>query len=84
MAIFHFEMPRLTKEPWFGPKKYVGWGWTPISWQGWLATPLFLGLFVAAVWLIHSPLRFAAAASLVLPFIALVLLTGTPPGGPGF
>ena len=31
-------MAVLTKKAWFGPKRYVGWGWTPTRWQGWLVT----------------------------------------------
>jgi hypothetical protein len=76
-------MPRLTKEPWFGPKKYVGWGWAPASWQGWLATALMVGLVLAMVWRFRAPGGFAAAAVVVVLFLALAWLTGTPPGGPG-
>ena len=76
-------MPRLTKEPWFGPKRYVGWGWAPASWQGWLATAMMLGLVIIAVWTLHSPWGFAIAAVVVVLFLALASLTGTPPGGPG-
>ena len=28
---------------WFKRKTY-GWGWTPISWQGWAVSVLFVGL----------------------------------------
>ena len=28
----------ITKHPWFGPKTGMGWGWTPVTWQGWLVT----------------------------------------------
>lgn len=30
------------RKPWFRPKLY-GYGFTPISWEGWLATALFAG-----------------------------------------
>ena len=33
------------ERPWFGPKRY-GWGWRPVSWQGWLLVALFVA-FVA-------------------------------------
>lgn len=29
--------------PWFVRKRY-GWGWTPVTWQGWLFLFIFLGL----------------------------------------
>ena len=76
-------MPRLTKEPWFGPKKYVGWGWAPASWQGWIATALMVGLVIVTVWFFRAPWGFVAAAVVVVLFLTLASLTGTPPGGPG-
>ncbi len=33
--------------PWFRPKRY-GWGFTPVSWQGWVLT----GAYVAAVFVL--------------------------------
>jgi len=30
---------------WFKRKQY-GWGWTPVSWQGWLVTALYIALVV--------------------------------------
>ncbi len=34
------------KKLWFKRKRY-GWGWTPITWQGWLATLLYVLCIVA-------------------------------------
>ncbi len=34
------------KEIWFKRKEY-GWGWTPCTWQGWVATVLYIGLVLA-------------------------------------
>jgi drug/metabolite transporter (DMT)-like permease len=33
------------KNLWFKRKLY-GWGWTPVTWQGWLATLVYVGLAV--------------------------------------
>lgn len=33
---------------WFRAKRY-GWGWTPISWEGWLVTLLYVFLIVSRV-----------------------------------
>lgn len=30
---------------WFKAKQY-GWGWYPITWQGWLATLLYIGVIL--------------------------------------
>ena len=82
LATVGVEMPRLTREPWFGPKRY-GWGLSPVSWQGWLATLVFVVVAILAASLIHPPLNVPAAIIVVLLFVGLTLLTGTKPGGPG-
>ena len=35
----------MTKEIWFKRKKY-GYGWTPVTWQGWVVTGLYVVLVV--------------------------------------
>jgi len=35
----------MSKQQWFRAKRY-GWGWTPNSWQGWLAIGVFVTLIV--------------------------------------
>lgn len=34
---------------WF-KRKIWGWGWTPVTWQGWLATLLYIGLILFLVY----------------------------------
>ena len=76
-------MRRRTKEPWFGPKRTLGWGWTPVSWQGWLVTLLFLALILTASLAIRAlPLKMAVILALVALLLAVAALTGDPPGGP--
>lgn len=31
----------VTQKPWFARKTY-GWGWTPVTWQGWAVTALYV------------------------------------------
>lgn len=31
---------------WFYTKKY-GWGWTPVTWQGWLVVMIYFYVFIA-------------------------------------
>jgi hypothetical protein len=67
--------------PWFGPKSNLGWGWTPISWQGWAITALY-GLVILCI-CVGFP---AARRSLVVvvctaAYIGIVVATGTKPGG---
>ncbi|HYC83050.1 MAG TPA: hypothetical protein VEB60_00680, partial [Candidatus Paceibacterota bacterium] len=33
---------------WFKRKLY-GWGWTPVTWQGWLAVLAYAGLVISSV-----------------------------------
>ena len=72
----------ITKHPWFGPKQSFGWGWKPVSWEGWAVTAAWL-LAVAAAWFFLGPTTFAfqvAAVALVIVLIAVCWLTGLPPG----
>ena len=32
---------------WFAPRRRFGWGWTPVSWQGWLVVAAIIGVVVA-------------------------------------
>lgn len=54
------------RKPWFRPKLY-GYGFTPVSWEGWLTTAVFAAALIAAVELIPrligDPLLGAAAAA---------------------
>jgi hypothetical protein len=39
---------------WFRAKEY-GWGWYPISWQGWLSIGIFILLYVIVlIWLLKQ------------------------------
>lgn len=57
---------------WFVPKAY-GWGAVPATWQGWLATSLFVlvaGL-IAKLAELRSPVWLALLVPLILGFIGL-------------
>jgi hypothetical protein len=71
----------ITKYPWFGPKQGFGWGWTPITWEGWTVTGLSMAAVVAA-YLIFGPTPIAIYVALgsVCAMGVTCLLTGTPPG----
>tara|TARA_R110000824_G_scaffold401771_1_gene615364 strand:- start:70955 stop:71281 length:327 start_codon:yes stop_codon:yes gene_type:complete len=38
---YNIEMKRPTRPPWFKARNY-GWGWVPVTWQGWLITLIFV------------------------------------------
>ncbi len=70
----------ITSRPWFGPKKYLGWGWTPITWEGWLTTAVFLAAFLVCFLVIGGGAGIAGGLILVAAYLGMVLLTGTCPG----
>lgn len=43
----------MTQKLWFKRRSY-GWGWTPITWQGWLAITIFLLLFAVPIVLLTT------------------------------
>ncbi len=75
-------MARVTKTAWFGPKRW-GWGWSPVSWQGWAVT---IGFAVIGQIVKNAlPRRRATLVTLgmVAAFLGVVALTGDPPGHRG-
>ena len=72
---------RVTKKAWFGPKRYRGWGWRISSWQGGVASALLV-VAVAVAALVWRGSSLVPIAVLLLIYVAVVLLTGDPPGGP--
>lgn len=71
----------ITKYPWFGPKRSFGWGWTPITWEGWALTALML-IAVLGAFLVfgRSPAATYITIGVTAVFLVLVILTGTAPG----
>jgi hypothetical protein len=72
----------ITKRPWFGPKRYSGWGWTPVSWQGWAVTLVFLVVVIACR--VHFGGGVPGAIAIVVclaAYLGVISLTGTRPGG---
>jgi hypothetical protein len=73
----------ITKRPWFGPKRYFGWGWTPVSWEGWAVTALFLVVVISCR--LHFGAGWPGVVSIILclaVYVGIIGLTGTRPGGP--
>ena len=73
-AIIGVYIPYAQDNPrhlWFKRKLY-GWGWTPVTWQGWLVTVAYVGLVTAFALTIdeNSPVR-EIAFTFVIPVILL-------------
>ena len=74
----------ITKYPWFGPERGflgLGWGWTPITWEGWAVTILFLAVVLGARlrWGRGPRTLYVVLGALVV-FFGVIFLTGTAPG----
>jgi hypothetical protein len=67
---------------WFAPKRYgYGSGW-PIGWQGWALTIAYLTLVGALALGLRNRSPVAAAAAIVLPTVAfIVIVARTTRGG---
>lgn len=38
----------ISKHAWFGPKRFFGWGWSPVSWEGWAAIGVLFWPYLAS------------------------------------
>ena len=58
---------------WFKRKLY-GWGWTPVTWQGWLTIALYIGLVLVLALTVDdaSPLR-EVMFTFILPITLLTI-----------
>ncbi len=69
-------MKRITKRAWFS-KKRIGWGLRASSWQGWLATLIFvLAVFLDRFYSKKGTLRIAVFVFAVTVYVTVVILTG--------
>lgn len=60
-------------KPWFGPRRF-GYGVTPLTWEGWLATGVYiLALGGLPLWIGHPPAPRVAAGAI---FLVTALLFG--------
>lgn len=63
----------MEKKLWFRAKRF-GWGWYPVTWQGWLVTILYAGLlFLFSMTIDETSSRSEVAFTFILP---IVFLTG--------
>lgn len=65
------------KRGWFGPKAW-GWGASPASWEGWLATLLMIvGLVVAGLFLhpADGAVAWTARGVIIFAYLVVVALT---------
>jgi len=67
---------------WFAAKRY-GWGWTPVTWEGWVVLLAFVLLMIAGSILVlprYGLLRFYAYVAVLIAVLTFVCWrTGPPP-----
>jgi hypothetical protein len=77
--------PILGRKLWFGPRDSVlGWGWRPVSWEGWTTTVLALALALGPSALVADNDAAGMAIWVVVVVVGLLVvaaLKGTTPGG---
>jgi len=68
---------------WFRAKSY-GWGWFPVTWQGWAVLAVFLALVMAGAVLVLPRFGVLIFDLYVVVLAALLIIvcwrTGEPPG----
>jgi len=73
-------MTKITKKAWFG-KRILGWGYRPISLEGWLVTVVFLiAIFAGIVYLEKTATGYAILAVILIVFHIIIYLTSNAPG----
>lgn len=71
--------PLIGEKVWFGPRRF-GWGLSPVSVEGWMATGVALG---SGIWLARRlPDRPWIRRVPGLGLLVIALIKGTAPGGP--
>lgn len=63
------------KKIWFR-RKYFGWGWQPVTWQGWLITIIYIFLLILFALKLDSRAHSVSDSliSFALPFIVLTTI----------
>ena len=56
---------------WFKAKKY-GWGWTPVTWQGWFAVFIYVGCVMRFAFIVDE--RAHSASDFLMNFFLLAAI----------
>jgi L-asparagine transporter-like permease len=73
-------MKRITTRAWFG-KRILGWGYRPVSLEGWLVTIVFLiAIIVNMNYNNKTTIGYAILVVMLIIFFIIARLTGDAPG----
>ncbi len=76
----HKNMKRITKKAWFS-KRILGWGYRPISLEGWLITVVFVITSIANLVYNHRSTKgYAILVVFMVIFFIIAYLTSEAPG----
>lgn len=72
-------MSNTPNKLWFKRRRY-GWGWTPVTWQGWLSVVIFLAIVVSCIVTLpfkpHEPTSGQILLALIYIGSAILILLG--------
>ncbi len=65
----------MSNKLWFKAKRF-GWGWTPVSWQGWLLTIMYVFFLVELALTVDQTAHSASDEifSFAVPFVCITVL----------
>jgi hypothetical protein len=64
------------KKPWFGPKRFIGWGASPASWEGWVVTAIYILLVIVTFKNLGRNLAVGVFIGLTIILLVIIKLTG--------
>lgn len=74
--------PLVGSKLWFGPRDDgLGWGWRPLSWEGYLVTVAYLVTVVGYTYLLHGDHGWLVIAGSTFALVVVCVLKGSTPGG---
>jgi hypothetical protein len=72
--------PLVGTKVWFGPRGFAGWGWSPVSWEGWIACLIAIAVMVLGA-AVGPPTGMVIIGAATAVLLVAAALKGTAPGG---
>jgi hypothetical protein len=69
----------MSRRQWFGPRRF-GWGWSPVTWQGWVVVAVYVALLIAVAALTSTATTLVVAGTATVLLFGVMVLTGGRPG----
>jgi hypothetical protein len=72
----------MGKKLWFAPRRWGGWGWTPVTWEGWAVVVVFIVALVIGALVLPAKAIGPSTLALAIMVVGVCVAKGTAPGGP--